>query len=545
VVYRPCVGTIGELVARQAVARGDDPYLFFEDSVVSWRQFDEYVTRTANALRDLGVGKGDRVAVLMRNRPEYLYAWLGIVRLGAVYVPVIADNTPPEVEYVLEHCGTVALITTDELFAPIRDLRDRCGAMKHIISVDGDGAGGLPFHELLKAASCNLSFEGPMEDDLAQIAYTSGTTSKPKGVMHTHHPYVRIGMEMAERLDYTHKDRLMVVLPLFHGNAQITSIMSSLAAGASVALMPGFSPSRYWDQIGRYQPTEVNLLIGLELMLLGMPERNKEREHGIRFVWGTTTKQIEERFRRRFGIPIITTWSLTECSLGTMADPRHEYRAEWVGWPLGEGNEIRIMNPEGQDIPAGKAGEICVRNSCVMQGYYGQPEETSKVLRDGWLRTGDLGYTDEQGNLYFNGRLKNVIHRSGENISAEEVEAAIAEHPSVEKAAVYAVPDNLRVEEVKATIVTHAGKTLTPEEVIDWCEERLARFKVPRYIDFRDSVPTTPRGTIKQFLLRAEEKPTEGCWDRLAAGYRIKLREGQIRGEAFGLTEGDYEKESE
>jgi crotonobetaine/carnitine-CoA ligase len=530
----PAVGSIGALLARQAAVEPDEPYLLFGDGAVSWGEFDEQVSRTARALHDVGVRRGDRVAVLMRNRPEYLLAWLGAVRLGAVYVPVIADNTPGEVDHVLLGAQARALVATGDLLEPLGDVRARCPELEYVIGVEADD-GSLPFADLVAAVSPSVPGPPVEEDALAQIAYTSGTTSRPKGIMHTHHPYVRIGIEMARRLEYGPDDRLMVVLPLFHGNAQITSIMPSLAARASVALMSRFSVSGFWPQVQRYRPTEVNLLTGLQLMLLGAPEREEERGHSLELVFGTTTESVQQRFRDRFGVPTVTTFSQTECSFGTMADRHTPYRPDWVGWPLGEGNEVRVVDADDRPLPAGEVGEIVMRSSCVMQGYYGQPDETARALRGGWLHTGDRGYMDADGQLYFKGRIKHVIRRSGENISGEEVEDIVTSHPAVRECAAVAVPDDLRVEEVKVFVVLNEGAELTEEQVVDWCEPRLAGFKVPRYVEFRDTLPVTPRGTVKRFELAAELGLAD-CWDRLAVGYRVQWRPEWRRGAARDVT---------
>jgi crotonobetaine/carnitine-CoA ligase len=543
-VAGPSLGTIGGLLSRQAEIAPDSPYLYFEDDVITWAELDEDVSRTARALHDLGVRPGDRVAVLMRNRPEYLLAWLGAVRLGAVYVPIIADNKPPEVDYVLQRSGSKALITTGELLAPLGDVRNRCPELEHIAAVDRLPATDdrvLPFTEMVAAVSPSVPGSGPGEQDIAQIAFTSGTTNRPKGIVHTHHPYVRIGCELARRMNYSPEDRLMVVLPLFHGNAQITSFMASLAARTTAALIPRFSVSRFWDQVDRYQPTEVNLLTGLQLMLLGRPAAEGERTHSLQVVFGTTTESVQQRFLERFGVPTVTTWSLTECSLGTVGARGEPYIPEWVGTPLGGENEIAIVDEHDRRRAPGEVGEIIIRNSCVMQEYFRQPEVTAEALRGRWLHTGDRGYMDGQGNLYFKGRIKHVIRRSGENISGEEVEDTVTSHPAVQECAAIAVPDDVRVEEVKVYVVLNEGASLTEEEIIDWCEDRLATFKTPRYIEFRSSLPMTPRGTVRRFVLAEEENPGSG-WDRLRVGYRLDWRPEWVMGQANDITLADPRK---
>jgi crotonobetaine/carnitine-CoA ligase len=523
-------GTIGDLLAKSAAVDPDAPYLYFVDEVWSWGKLDEEVSRAGRALHDLGVRKGDRVAVLMRNRPEYLLAWLGAVRLGAVYVPVIAENKPPEVDYVLRESRVNTLIASGELLEPLGDIASRCPELTHILGVEA-GAEILDFNQLVAAAEPSIPGAGPDELDIAQIAYTSGTTNRPKGVVHTHHPYVRIGVEMSRRLEFTPDDRLFVVLPLFHGNAQITSMMPTIAARTTAVLAPRFSGTRFWAEVQRYEPTEVNLLTGLQLMLLSRPEIEEETNHTLEIVFGTTTESVERRFRERFGVPTVTTFSQTECSMGTMGDRHTPYRDEWAGWPVGEDNEVRIVDETDAVLASGEVGEIAIRNSCVMQEYYRNPEETERALKGGWLHTGDRGYMDDDGNLYFKGRIKHVIRRSGENVSGEEVENVITSLPAVRECAAVAIPDDVREEEIKVFVVLKDEANLTEEEIVDWCEGHLATFKVPRYIEFRDSLPVTPRGTVKRFELAKEENQTE-CWDRLHVGYRVDWRPEWKRGGA-------------
>jgi crotonobetaine/carnitine-CoA ligase len=324
----------------------------------------------------------------------------------------------------------------------------------------------------------------PAAGDLAQIAYTSGTTARPKGVMQTHYAYVRTGIEMARALEYTPEDRQFVVLPLYHGGAVNTQILPSLAARSTAALLPRFSASRFWSQVKRYDPTQLGLMHGMQSMLLTRAEVPEEKGHRIRFSWGTATEPIERAFRERFGIPSLTTYGLSECSFVTSARPGQPYRAGWCGTPGMDDMEVRILDPVTlEEVPLEETGIIAVRNPCVMVGYYQQPEETARALRDGWLITGDLGALDAGGNLYFRGKHKHVIRRSGENISGEEVEATVLAHPGVAACTASAVPDPVREEEVKVVVAVHPGATVTEEEIRTWVGARLARFKVPRYVE--------------------------------------------------------------
>jgi crotonobetaine/carnitine-CoA ligase len=223
---------------------------------------------------------------------------------------------------------------------------------------------------------------------------------------------------------------------------------------------------------------------GMQAMLLSRPQAPGERAHRIRYSWGTVTDPIERAFRERFGIPSLTTYSLSECTFVTSARPGQPYKPGWCGTAGMEDMEVRIVDTETlEPRPPGETGIIAVRSPCVMQGYWKQPEETAAALRDGWLITGDLGALEPGGDLYFKGKHKHVIRRSGENISGEEVEAAILAHPDVVACSASAVPDDVREEEVKVVVRQRLGAELTEADVVAWCAGRLAKFKVPRYVE--------------------------------------------------------------
>jgi acyl-CoA synthetase (AMP-forming)/AMP-acid ligase II len=513
-------GSIGELLRARAEAAPGAALLRFAGETTSRADLDTAVSRTARALHDLGVRRGDRVAVLMRNRPEYLHAWLGIVGLGAIFVPVIADNRPAEVDHVLLHSGSVALIVADDLLGPLGDVRARCPELRHLLVVGAAPAGTVDFAAARDAASVSLPGAGPASADIAQIAYTSGTTARPKGVLLTHYAYVRTGQEFARFYGLTEADRLMVVLPLFHGAAQIAAVMPSLACGAELALFPRFSVSRFWDDVAAVDPTQVGLMHGMASMLLSSPE-GPVPSHRIRFSWGTTTPPIEAAMRERFGVKMTTTYGLSECSFVTSAPLDRPYRPGWAGVRAMADMEVRVVDPESAaPLPSGEVGVIAVRSPCATPGYYRDPVETAKALRDGWLLSGDLGRLDADGELYFEGKRKHVIRRSGENISGEEVEAAVLEHPAVELCSASAVKDDVREEEVKVEVVLERGAVLTEPELVDWCEERLAPFKVPRYVAIAAAGSAPPEGG-------AEADP----WDRLRAGHGVEWRPGWRIGE--------------
>jgi crotonobetaine/carnitine-CoA ligase len=314
-------------------------------------------------------------------------------------------------------------------------------------------------------------------------------------------------------MGYTADDRLMTVFPLFHGNALVWSALAAVWCGARVIIHRRFSASGFWASARRHGATEINLLLGAINMLLAQPVQDDDRDNPIRLVLANVTEPIHREFTARFAVDIVSTWALAEGPLGTMTAPGHGYRAGEIGWPMGEDNEVRVVDEDDQPLPDGEIGELVQRNRAVMLGYYRNEEETARVLRGGWVHSGDLGYRDGAGLFYFVGRRKNVIRRGGENVSGEEVEECLQTHPAVEEAAVIAVPDDMRGEEVKAHIVLRAGHALSAPEAIAWVAARLADFKVPRYVEFMTSLPRTGPLKIDRSALAARAAAAD-CWDR-------------------------------
>jgi crotonobetaine/carnitine-CoA ligase len=364
-------------------------------------------------------------------------------------------------------------------------------------------------------------------EDVSMLVYTSGTTGNPKGVMITHQMYAAAGQGFAAWTGSTSEDRFFTCLPYYHANSQYYSTMGSLAAGASLVLVDRFSATRFWDQVRDSRATVVNFIGMMMPVLLKQPPTARDRENSVRLFYGSPAlaPELLSEFEGRFGARVLIGFGLTETCYGTIERLGEVHRAGSSGkvrWHPDPRflNQLRIVDG-GKEVPAGTVGEITLSNPAVMPGYWRDPARTEEALRDGWLYTGDLGRLDEEGHLYFVDRKKDVVRRRGENISSQEVEDVIKRHPRVLDCAVIAVPSELGEDEVKAYVVPRSS--LTPEEVVYWCAERLAYFKVPRYVELRQDFPRTPTLRVRKDLLRQErEDLTSGCFDRDQAG--IKLR---------------------
>jgi len=515
---------IPELLERNVRKHPKKTYLFFENpekeitQEITFEDFNNISNRVAHGLLKLGIKKGDKVCIYLTNCPEFLYFWFGAEKMGIVLVTINTSLKGEELKYIINHSDGKLILTEPSFLDTIFAIKEECKHLKDIIALTPEPIPDtISFSELIKDSPSTPPNIEVTDDDLATIVYTSGTTAQPKGVMLAHKSYTAAAEAFAEYGQLTPEDRMMMVLVLYHINAQIYSTLASLAAGASLVMVPKFSTSRYWDQVRRYKVTEIQLLPGPVAMLLNMPAREEDTHHNVRLAVSAFTKEMYGEIKRRFKIPqIVTGFSQTECPLGILTTPDEEYRNKLIGRPRGTDRvpmEAKIVDDEDKEVPPETPGELVIKSPAVMKGYYKNPEETAKTLRNGWLHTGDLCHMDKDGNFYFADRLKDTIRRSEELISSVELESVLMSHPKIVDAAVVPVPDKIRIEEVKAYLVTKPGETVTPEEIVDYCEQRLASFKVPRYIAFREELPKTATMKTRKFMLRKEKELTAG-WDR-------------------------------
>jgi crotonobetaine/carnitine-CoA ligase len=498
-------------------------FLFFENQEISFQSFADRVGQLARSFISLGISKGDRVSVMLPNCPEYLYTWFGLNHLGAVVVPINPVYKEREVTYIVQHSQSRAMIVPQALTDLARKVKRETPSLKEIISLgEKPDADCLFFSDLWSSRPENLPETPLTDDDLAMIVYTSGTTGSPKGVMLAHRTYTRIGSAFARVLGLSPSSRLLTPLPLFHVHAQVYSACAVLSAGSSLILLAGFSPEKIWDQTRHYRATHLNLVGGLTPLIWSQPRKPKDQENPVEiFFSGWMTRAYFEQFEKRFALKIINGYGLTECPnvLATSAGPERKIGS--IGLPLSHFDpslplEVKLVDDEGTKVQPGETGEIWVRSPAVMLGYWKDPESTAQALKDGWLHTGDKARRDEEGFYYFVDRTKDLIRRKGENISSREVESILLSHPRIAEVAVIGVPSKeIGDEEVKAYIVLKAGASVAPEEIFSWCEERLARFKVPRYLEFRKALPKTPSARVQKYLLKKErEDLTQGCFDR-------------------------------
>ncbi len=524
-------GTLCELLSDQVDKRPDAPCLVHRGRRWSYAGFTAEVEKVARALTALPLRAGQKMALLLPNCPEFLWTVFAMARTGGVFVPLNTAQTPGELKYLLAHSEAHGLLTTDAFMPVIEGIRGDCPELKHVVALDaGSGNGVTGWDEFIGAAGRGPEPAEASPEDLASIIYTSGTTDRPKGVMLKHYAFAFAPSHRARALGWTENDRVLVVMPLFHVNALCHMTIAMMSVGGVVVLKERFSASRFWNDVNTHGVTTSSIMQTIPRILLNLPPDPADADTSLRQVMALLPPEVHLEFERRFGVAAIPSYSLTEdllSVLGPLETSRRKLGSCGVAIAP-EAHRLRICNEEGESCGPGEVGEIVKRSPAVMMGYYKNPEATAAALRDGWLHTGDLGYLDEDGFLYFVDRKKDMIKRSGENIASAEVERVLSSHPLVAECAVVAVADPVRQEEVKACIVLAEGAApgeLPPEQLWAFCGEHLAPFKVPRYLDYRRELPKTPSSKVQKNLLR-EEGLASGPADR---GERLDNQAGNGR----------------
>jgi crotonobetaine/carnitine-CoA ligase len=512
---------IGTLLEKSARRYGEQKALHFdrENWGFSFSGLNARVNQFANALQAEGIQKGDHVAVMLPNCPEFPVIWLALAKLGAVMVPLNTRYQAVDLEYVLNDSDAMALVIHTQFIPTYQKARARTPAVKKFYRVgEGQEDAGSLLGDLADAASGQFAAIDLAPDDLMNIQYTSGTTGFPKGCMLTHEYWLTIGKCAAENL--TENDVFLVVTPFYYMDPQWELLMC-LTAGATMVLTRKYSASNYMNLVNKYQVTAA--WATMAAWTLKQPESVHDRSHRLKFVFvGAFPPHLHKTFEARFNVPAREVYGMTEIGVGTMVslEDDHMTGSGSVGKPP-DFRFTQIIDNHGNPVKQGEIGELLINGPGIFKGYYNKPEATARAFAGDWFRTGDLFRQDENGYFYIVGRIKDMIRRSADNISASEVEHVLTSHPKIISAAVVAVPDESRGEEVKAYICPAPGETpatIPPEDVIAFCLERIAEFKVPRYIEYVDEFQRTGSGKIqKHVLVDAKEDLTAGCYDRMDA----------------------------
>ncbi|MGH7785939.1 MAG: class I adenylate-forming enzyme family protein [Candidatus Binatia bacterium] len=496
---------IGDVLADRVAKRGDHVFILHEGRSVTYDEFDRLSNRAAHVLRALGVERGDRVTLGMGNSVEYLVAAFGTLKAGGILHPVNAALGAKELGYILGHAAPRVVVADAATVATMQPLAAAAGCRVAAFGADGDVA----FDTRLAASPETPVGVALGPDDGSTLLYTSGTTGKPKGVLFRHHSTGAAARHFIELLGIGPADTILAVTPLFHGNAW-GAVCTALEAGGTVAFPKGFRASEFWPLVHQSRATVLYTLGTILAILLTQEPSDLERDNPLRVILGLGSAPIRDQVIRRFGVAdVAECFGSTDAGVVTMTPMGAAPRKGSAG-PAVPGVRLRIVDDDGQPLAARAVGEILIHSPHRMAEYFRDAEQTDLALRDGWFHTGDLGYLDEDGWLYFVDRKRDVIRRGGENMSSVLIEKTLCEHPAVAEAAVIGIPDPVLGQEVKAFIVARAPVTI--DELRTFASQRLAKFQVPRLWEFRDSLPKTPTQRVEKYKLRDSggDKPLLG-----------------------------------
>ncbi|MEW5736061.1 MAG: long-chain-fatty-acid--CoA ligase [Thermodesulfobacteriota bacterium] len=469
----------------------------------TYQQLNERANKLANAMRKAGIKRGDRVAVLALNEPEYFELYFGLGKIGAIMVPINHRLAPPEVAYIAEDCGAPILVFGPE-FAPVVDaIRQNIPADTLLALGPSTPEWAKSYEDVVGPASSEEPEHEGGDDDTLTILYTSGTTGKPKGAMLTHAGYYGNSVNLASTFGDI-GDRLLMPLPLFHIGG-LAPVPMCVHFGHSMIFQKAFDPGNFLALIKTEGITWFGSVPQVLMFLRSVPDFETFDWSRIKMalVYAAPVPVTLIREFAAKGMEVRQLYGMTECT-GPAVVIDSEYavqKAGSCGLPLFH-TDIRVVDDKGNDVAADEIGEVLIRTTHLMKGYWNRPEATADTIRDGWLYSGDLAKKDADGFLYILDRKKDMIISGGENIYPAEVEDCLMAHPKVADVGVIGAPDEKWGEAVKAVVVPKKGETLTQDEVISWCKDKLARFKTPKQVVLTDAIPRTPTGKILKRVLR-------------------------------------------
>ncbi len=514
---RPGFETIPQLLRTRAETHGGVSLTVCgeqRDFATLDRESDEL----ARGLLARGVGRGDRVATLMPNRIEQALAWFAAAKIGAIAAPLNIALGPIDLAHTISDVAPTLLIADEAGFQCLDKMDPAALGDARLVSAGADRSGAIPLQDLF-LRSGNFSRHSPSPGDTCCIIYTGGTTGLPKGVQLSHFYYIVAAYRWAEAFAVSPQDHHYSVLQFYHIGIRSNAIISPLVNGYGSTIDRWFSVSNYWRRVRETGATLIDPMGTMFTLLYQQPASQLDRQHKVRAAWGAAAMLppgVASGFAERFGIHLVPVFGGTEIGgsavINTpMGSPRQEGTCGRAnGWC-----EVQIVDEDDASLPAGTVGQIVVRPTIpfsMMNGYHNAPARTVECWRNLWFHTGDLGALDADGYLSFVGRQAHWLRRRAENISAYEVESVIAAHPGVKEVIVVGVPSELGEDEVKAFVLPTQSAP-TPESIVSWCEQRLARFKVPRFVEF---VSDFPRSAAKQEIERHRLKAmaNDKAWDR-------------------------------
>lgn len=496
----------------------EKPFLYYGDQKITFRELDAISDRLAYSFLNMGIVRGDRIAIIAPNQPQWVYTYFAAAKIGAAVVALNVRYRMAELDYMLNNSRSKALVCVDEyadfdFSGFFRENKARFPTVENFIYIGGGFTEGIAFEDLLQGEipdrEClERAKEKVTESDTAIIIYTSGTTGKPKGAMITNRSILASARAEVDHFSLTGEDVFVGSLPLNHVGGITCTITTSLIKGASVVLIPGFRPDLVLEAMERYKITVFGGVPTMYVMMLTFPGFGKYDLSSVRICiagGSNVDPRLCEDIVKAFpNARLLNLYGLSEtsgaCVLSRPDDPVQKV-GESIGVVIGD-FEVRVVGEDGSSLPAGEVGELTFRGDCVAGGYFGLKQETEEAFREGWILTGDMGCLDKEGYIYLKGRKKEMYIQGGFNVYPVEIENLLARHPKVLAAAGIGVPDRVFGEVGRVYIIPKPGETLTEEDITGYCRQNLADYKVPRQIVFVGELPLTPAGKVHKFLLK-------------------------------------------
>jgi long-chain acyl-CoA synthetase len=530
---------IGSLGQDNIQKYGECEKTYFEGKWYTNVEIQNNSNRLGNALKSLGVRKGDRVAIQMPNSPVVIWSFPAIFKIGDIAVPMNPLLRPDQSSHIFQDSGATAVITSPEFAPRVLEAQKQCPNLAHVIVTERDDLNGtIAYDKLVEGQSDHLVIEETDNDDVAALIYTAGTTGRSKGVMHTHLTlymtalgfsdfaarylsttlYVKSKVmdirthqiaETEQRVTGVDLGTALFVLPLSHSYGLSLGLTGNMFAGKGI-IMKWFEPGLALKLIQDFRITSFSGVPAMYIMMLNHPDIDKYDLTSLRSCTcgaAPLPPEIGKLWKEKTGTYIIEGWGMTETGATTCGNPPNRApKYGSIGVCAVKANTMKIFDEQDREVPAGKTGEIVIKGPTIMKGYWNMPEETAEAMRNGWLHSGDIGYMDEDGYFYITDRKKDIIIRGGENVSPREVEEVLLEIPQIMDAGVIGIPDKVYGEEIKAFCVLRKGETLGTGDIIAYCKGKLPTYKVPKAVQIVEALPKNMLGKLLRAELRSIEK---------------------------------------
>jgi len=508
---------LGELLSISAEKHSHRIAIVFGQKKINYQTLDELTSQIACGLIDLGIKKKDRVALFLDNCPEFVISYFSVLKAGAVVVPINYMFKIEEAKYILQDSEAICLITSRTYVDMAEELRLRVDSLKYIITTAKAREDTIDLHRVKKTDTEKLSKVSVDPSDLAVILYTSGTTGFPKGAMLSHYNLISNAIDSSQAIRVNHRDTLICILPLFHSFAATVCMNLPLLVGAKIVLMKAVRPFK--RVIRAIRKNRVTIFVGIPSIYNILKETKLPKIilsglliklfNPIRVcISGAAALPVEtfRGFEKKFRIPLLEGYGLTEASPVVTLNPLKGKRIGGsIGVALSKNIELKIVDNKGKALGPDEVGELLVKGPNVMYGYFKQEEVTKETIKEGWLYTGDMAKFDRQGYVYIVGRKKEMVNVRGLNVYPREIEEVLYQNPKIKEAAVIGIPDEHKGEVPKGFVVLKENEVATEHEIIQYLRDRLAPYKIPKYIEFRDTLPKNTTGKILKRVLKDEE----------------------------------------